>query len=459
MPGFSFSRLAPIFVALAPMATVAATPSVDHLAIYPSGAAIVADSQSLDLEEGANQSRWSVIGDLQPATFWLADKNVSLTQVKPGASAPTPNDPLHRRIDKQVTLTRAKASKDTDPASNEKHGTLTAVTDDTAYVDVNGQTLRITPNSRWDISWSAPDQAAQHNSERTLELRLQSDQAGQTKPMATYQIGGLNWQASTTGEYDAANQTLTFHSLAVVHNKSKSDIHASQADLVAGDINRVGNHQPRPTTMAAAKRSRTAASKPKKLGQGYRYTLDDGLNLPAGQTRAYTIIHRNQIKATRTFKFNNGFNDQYKTPHRRHAEVRLRFKNPDQAPLPAGAFRIYAAKRPAALLGADQIANTPAGGQVDLNLGRAFDVTSTRQIIADETQNDTQRRTIAIKLRNAGANAATVKLDEHLPKQAKVTSATQPSDNTSPGNARWQFEIEAHSNASLRYTVRWPKRS
>lgn len=439
-------------------ASTSASDTVDRISIYPSGAAVVADKRTIKLRKGDNSLEWPVVGHPKPATFWLAGDGVDLQGMTPADAGSSSKNPLEQRIGKEVRLTRSDEDTAKTATKTTRNGTLSALAGDTAYVETDGRTLRITPTSPWQISWSSTQQTDADTSSSAFRLDVNAQSAGRAKLRSTYQLSDISWQASTTGEYNADTGKLVFHSAAVVHNGTKSAIHASHANLIAGAINRAGNHRPRPMAMAAARKSDTSASRPEQIGHGYRYDIGS-IKLSADQTRTFSIISRTRVEAKRRFIVANRFHSQYSGAERRHASVRLAFDNPTDAPLPAGAFRVYSAERPATLLGADQIGNTPAGAPVTLDLGRAFDVTSARKIAADTSTNGKRQRTIVVQLRNAGSTSAHVKLDEHLPKQAKLVSASRPVDNNSPGHAHWQLEIESKNEIAIRYTARWPKSS
>lgn len=56
----------------------------------------------------------------------------------------------------------------------------------------------------------------------TGRLNVTSHTVGQQKLRMVYQLNSINWQARTTGTYDANSGQLIFHKLTVIYNGAKA---------------------------------------------------------------------------------------------------------------------------------------------------------------------------------------------------------------------------------------------
>jgi hypothetical protein len=146
-----------------------------------------------------------------------------------------------------------------------------------------------------------------------------------------------------------------------------------------------------------------------------------------------------------------------------NAERLLRFKNDKPAglgvPMPAGTFRVYGGAGDAAgtFLGADHVQHTAAGGEVVLDLGRAFDITARRVQTDYRTQGlpkNASESTQEIKLRNASERAVTVKVVEHLPGDWQILKSSQPFKKTASDQAEWSIDLPADGERTLSYQAR-----
>jgi hypothetical protein len=141
----------------------------------------------------------------------------------------------------------------------------------------------------------------------------------------------------------------------------------------------------------------------------------------------------------------------------------LRFRNDKAAglgmPLPAGRVRMFDGKD---FLGEAQLGHTAAGQEVALTIGEVFDLKAERK--REDFQLDRAGRTmserIAVTLKNAKAQAATVRVLERLGRWTdwEIVESTSPATKRNAQTASFDVSVPAGGEATLRYTVRyrWP---
>lgn len=448
------ATLVPLAVwAAAPTDTPTDTDRVDAMALYNRGAAVIQTTREIELDAGRQTIDWPLSGRLRADTVWLDGEGVRLT----GLSAPAGDDSgsarLAARVGQPITLLRDNDAGD----ARSREATLVGVDGDTLLVRVDDRIERLTDASPWRIAWPADTDDG-----NALQLDIEAGKAGKQALTATYQIDGPSWQASYTGHFDAKAGQLELASMAVIDNSGGARLAADKAWLVAGDVARTHGNAPAPMMMARSEAKQSDAGAPEASGDTYRYALDNGLDVPAGGMRAVSIMAPQTFEAERSYRFENSLYSVGRDGQRSHAQIRLAFDNTADVPLPAGAVRVYDSAGSAQLMGEDRIDDTPKKAPVTLTLGTAFDLTSERRLVEDRktgeknTGKNEQRRTIEIKLHNASADTATVSVIEHLPQGATVESAEPETMDKTPANtARWQIDVPANGDKTLRYTASW----
>lgn len=430
--------------------------TVDALALYSQGMAVVQDKRTIPLKQGTQRVAWPVPGAVQPETFWLHGKGVTLNGFDTtAASTASQANPLAARINQPVWLVGDQAGR--------QQGKLVALDGDTAYVQVGDRIQRITASTPVRLEWPAGADADQQGSAApALSLNLNARSAGKQSLDATYQIAAPSWQASYTGRFDAQTNQLVLQSSAVIDNAGHAALDADKAWLVAGDTARADNGAPRPMMMAKMAAAPSAAGQPEAVGDLYRYPLAHGLHVAAGATRVVSLMAPVTLKARRQYRFENYA--MTSDDERQHVGLQLVFDNQSKQPLPAGAFRIYDAGQAALLMGGGQLGDTPAGAPVALDLGRAFDVTATHQSSTafankgDKNDDQTSARTTTVKitLHNASDTAHQITLAERLPAKAELASdAPKPTGGTASA-PQWQVSVPANGDQTFSYRFTQP---
>ncbi|AWN16344.1 DUF4139 domain-containing protein [Salinisphaera sp. LB1] len=451
---FTLAGLAAIAPSAFAATDVGSNHTVDAIALYSQGAAVVQDSRTLTLEQGEQTVSWPMIDAIQPDTLWLSGKGVQLTGFDINARGTgVSGSHLSDRIGRSVTL-RA-------PGGETRQGTLVNVDGDTAYVRVDTRIERITAASPVEISWPVgKSRGGAGNSGSGLTMNLDADKSGQQKLTVTYQSKAPSWQASYTGRFHPASGKLRLVSQALIDNSGHEALDARQAWLVAGDTSRAHGGAPRPMMMAKmASSESSAADQPQAVGDVYRYPLAHGLHVKAGAVKSVALMQPISVEATRRYRFENyALSDTGNS--RQHAQVSLAFDNSSGRPLPAGAVRIYDAGHAAQLMGGTRIDNTPAGAPVTLALGGAFDITGIHRV-TKTTRGDNGVKTtrVRVELFNAGDKARQVTIAERLPAGAKLADDAPRTRGGSAEKPEWRVSVPAGGHRTLRYRFLQPKSS
>lgn len=303
----------------------------------------------------------------------------------------------------------------------------------------------------------------------TLLATLDAEAAGAATLDLRYLTAGLSWQADYIAALDEAASSLSLQAVATLTNSSGAAYENAKLRLVAGAVNQGPvAYQPDMMRTMAAKEAVAAAAPPppQPVGDMHVYAIPRTTTVADRETRQIVLFESARVPVVREYRFvgNAGYLLRpVPEPVTVNAERLLRFKNDAASglgvPMPAGTFRVYGGAGEAAdtFLGADGIRHTAAGGDVTLDLGRAFDITARRVQTDYRTQGlpkNTSESAHEITLRNASERPATVKVIEHLPGDWQILKSSRPFEKTASDKAEWTFELAPGAEQTLSYQAR-----
>lgn len=345
----------------------------------------------------------------------------------------------------------------------------------------NGLTLRL-PDGRVRVlsgyaSFELPALPEGVVNEPTLAWTLESARAGRQAFDLAYDTAGLGWraeyQAHVSGQGKACR--LRLEGGAMVVNRSGADFRDVALTLVAGEPNRAsGPVMAEMAVVAAAPAARLgydAAAKSRSAGESHAYRIPGRSSLADGSIQRLPLLDAaSGIACERRYEIGTPGHD-WMPPQpiidrafngdggERPVMATLGFRNHGQGlgvPLPAGRVRVSA---DGDLLGEAMIDHTAAGEQVELQLGTAFDLNAERERTdfrldrAGRQMTETVRYTI----RNAKAEAATVRIHENMPRWSEwelVSSSVRPVSRDAQA-ASFDLPVPAGGQAQFEYTVRY----
>jgi hypothetical protein len=130
----------------------------------------------------------------------------------------------------------------------------------------------------------------------------------------------------------------------------------------------------------------------------------------------------------------------------------------DDQPLPAGTLRVYESRPDggARLVGGTRLGDRAAGEQVRAALGRPFNIVAERRRTDVQRGSDERTETVTreIRVRNAGADRASIRIEESIPGDWEMLEASDDWERAAADLAVWRFELAADSERLLRYRVR-----
>ena len=328
-----------------------------------------------------------------------------------------------------------------------------------------GDRIEVTPPGR--LVYSAVP--ANLRDRPTLVVKVASNQAGEVPVDLSYLTRGLSWAADYVAELSADEKTINLNGWVTLTNMSGIAYNDAKLQLVAGDVNQ---YQPAPPMPMMADMATVGGMVREKMVQEtafeyHLYSLDRPTTLKENQTKQVALLAAAEIPVSKQYLLMNvaqlghNYGNRIGEMERVNAEVRMKFDNEEAAhlgvPLPAGVVRVYKADSDgdAIFVGEDHIDHTPKKEEVDLMLGRAFDVTARgKQVSYTKIADNVYENAYEIEVKNAKAEPITVTLREFVPGDWKMLEESTKHDKRDASTAEWQLPVPAEGSAKLTYKVR-----
>ena len=304
------------------------------------------------------------------------------------------------------------------------------------------------------------------------EVTVEAARPARTLRVA-YLAQGLNWRAGYTLVVPASGAgRAAMTGAATIENPGALEFGGAEVQLLAGDVRRVYQRgdiaMSDAVSMNRAMAAPGAAAPPSEeaVGESHVYTLPGTVDFLAGTSRTVALFAQAAPQVERSFAFRasgSGHLQQWRVPEQDlHAEVTYLVRRPaatsfGDTPLPAGVVRVLvpdAAGR-VQLLGEVPIPHTPAGRELKLATGTAFDITAQRTQLTFVQQGRRQVEvSYRVQIQNAKGDSATVQVYDEFPSQWEVLSSTVRSERLSSTTVRFAVPVAAAGEAQLEYRVR-----
>jgi hypothetical protein len=429
------------------------------LTIYNDGRVLVRRSTSLAVPKGASTQR-ATLGPLDPASVFSLDPEVTIRGLRYDGAVDE-GSVLRRSVGRRVVF-RLPESKDT----------LSAL-----VLGVDPLRLQLPDGS---VTFSPPGAALYPGdvvvADPTLSLQLESARA-QDKLRLGYFTGGASWRASYQVVLGASDARVTGSAVLESQTLRAED---AEVQLLAGAVGRAQEtpppmpYQGRVAMAAEATMDKRQEMGEQRVGEFHLYSLPGRSSLLPGLTTTVALFAPAQVKYERSYVVRGqvpwwGMLPQQGDETEAPVEVFYTLKRPRKTelgdrPLPAGTVRLFQSDSAgrAQLVGEAFMDHTPAGEDVRLSAGTAFDLTARRVQTSYTTRRDSTKagwRTLAtadyrVTVRNATDSAATVDVQEERSGEWSVLQSSVPAEKVSSTITRFRVKVPARGEAVVTYRVR-----
>ncbi len=447
------------------------------LTVYNTGAALIREHRSLTLDEGINSvTLRDVAATIDPTSFNF--KSLS----DPAGTAVLEQSYRYDSGDATAMLAGyIGETVDITVSSDERYaGELLRIHDDKA-------TLRTGPSEIVFISLynirgirfpTPPDDLY---TGPTLQLLLDSANAGSQELELSYLAGGMNWTADYNVFLKADETALDLKGMVTLSNHSGRGYQDALLKLVAGEVSRIEVQE----DFAEEQMIRAMSAdvgiggggeiEQQDLGDFKLYSIARPITIKDGETKQIEFVSGAGIKAQITYIFDSSpdFRGYYspinyiesRGPARAKVRTRLEFATGGEsglgADLPAGRVRVYKADVDGAnlLIGENVVSHSPEGEDVLLDIGAAFDLTGER------TQTDfsfvsqlVARESFEIRIRNRKDDEAVeIVVPERLYRWRdwQIIESSSPFVKVDNASIEFSITVEPGAESTLTYTVEY----
>jgi hypothetical protein len=430
--------------------------------IYNDGRVLVRRDLAVAVSKGSSSHKVAV-GPVEPASLFPLDSGVAITRLTYDG-ATDEGSALRRSVGRRVVFRLP-----------ETHDTLSAL-----VLGVDPLRLQL-PDGR--VAFQPPG-AALYPAEvvvadPTANVDLWSSRARERLRLG-YFTGGATWQASY--QVMLHGRTARVAGLAVLESQG---LRTENADiqLLAGSVGRA-EKEPQPPPRPLARRVEAeamaafadAAAVEQRVGEFHLYTLPGKHSLLPGLTTSVALFEPAEVPVERNYVVRGlvpfwGFVPQQgEQEEEAPVEVSYTLTRPHKAefgnrPLPGGVARIFqpdSAGRPQ-MIGEAAIEHTPAGRDLKLDAGVAFDLTARRVQTGYVTRRDSTKaygiRTVAtadyrVTVRNATDSSTTVDVVEERAGEWTVITSSVPAEKLSSTRTRFRLKVPSRGEAAVTYRLR-----
>ena len=443
-----------------------APPSADlsaqtSLTIYNDGRVLVRRAVELAVPKGASTQQVT-LGALDPASVFSLDSTVAITRLGYDGAIDEISV-LRRSVGRRIVF---------QSRLDERIDTVSAL-----VLGVDPLRLRL-PDGR--VTFVPPGTALYPAdvvvAEPTLRLAVQSARA-QDRLRLGYFTGGASWRAAYQVVLGPRDARVT--GMAVLESQALR-VEDAEVQLLAGSVGRADQGEPPPRPLMYAKRAEEAAvaadagAVEQRVGEFHVYSLPGRSTLLPGLTTSVALFAPAQVSQQRNYVVHGlipywGILPQQGEETEAPVEVSYTLKRPRKTefgdrPLPGGFARVFQADSTGRLqlVGEAAVDHTPAGEDLRLEAGTAFDLTARRVQTSYATRRDSAGgnwRTIAtaeyrVTVRNATDSAVTVDVHEDRAGEWTVLSSSVPAEKLSSTLTRFRVRVPARGEAPVTYRIR-----
>ncbi len=458
MPHVRWSLAALLLTAVAPL------PAQQSLTIYNDGRVLMRQAFNVKVPAGASHAAVT-IGAADAASVFPLDPDVTITRAMFDGLL-SEESVIRRSVGRELRFVTVRPGAD-GAVSDTVRATV---------LSVDPLRLKLADGS---ITFSMPGRALYPaelaGGEPTLSLDL-SSVAARDQLRLGYFTQGAQWSASYAVVLDKTSARV---SGTAALNSNALMVNDADVQLLAGDVGRANPAAPpRPLyaarDMAVAKSQESVGAAEQRVGEFHLYTLQGKVSLKPGQTTLVSIFQPATPGYQKMFLVRGSVpywgylpqtGDEGDVPVEISYTLERKRKTPfGDVPLPAGTGRIYQADDAGRLqlVGEASVDHTPAGENLRLNAGTAFDLTAKRVQTSYTSRRDSTRgtwRTSAtadyrVTLTNATDSAVTVVVEERRAGEWSIVSSSVPAEKISSTVTRFTVKVPAAGEASLTYRVR-----
>lgn len=428
-----------------------------NLTIYNGGRALVRDLREFTLSKPTSSIAFmDVAQNIMPQT--VAIKGLDVLEQNYDFDLLSPQSLINKNIGKTVRL--ARRSSETGETLEWAQGTILSTNGGIILRMQDGSLESLSQNKNYHMVFDqVPDNL---RATPTLSLTLQQPDSGRKQVEMTYLTGGLSWQSDYVLQLEKDEKSARLDSWITLNNQSGIGYTKASLQLLAGDVNLV-REQPIAMRMedSMAVRSAPRKSVSQQALHGYHlYTVPHKTTINNNQSKQVKLFAANNISISKRLQDRAYVNMRGIETQKSKPDQHLLFTNKKPylgLPIPKGTLRVYAkdAQGNNQFIGEDSIQHTAVNDELEVKLGKAFDISVERKT-TDVTRLSKKQTLLKreIKINNGSEKMQKMLLSEIMPTQTwSINKSSMSYQKISPSEAEFAVQIPAMENLNVSYDV------
>ncbi len=449
-------HILPIMFVLAAAPTMAAEPGDVSVTIYNNNIALIEDVRQIDLPQGrVTESFPGVSAQIRAETVQLSGDGIGIVEQNFDYDLLSPDKLMEKAVGSTIGIVRTNPATGVETRETAKvlaanGGIVMQVGDHVEVLRDDGLPARVIfdrvpPNLR---------------ARPTLSVTMDSARAGRRPVTLSYLTPGLGWQADYVALFDRAKGSIDLQGWITLTNNSGTTYDNAETLLVAGspqtEQGQRRSYAP-PPPASGMRDAGTESGSAERLGDYYLYPLAERTTIASAQTKQVSFLDISDGRADNVYIVDIEDLETNEDPV--PAGSFLAFSNSQTGglgrELPAGTVRVYmrdAAGQPQ-FIGENTIGHTPAGSEIELRTGDAFDVKVKPTLLEQEDRGDTERYVMQYEVTNARPEPVSVWVSQtELYGETKIVRESQRSTRPSAERVTWKVAVPANGSTSITAT-------
>ncbi|HAK52690.1 MAG TPA: hypothetical protein DCM54_12430 [Gammaproteobacteria bacterium] len=295
---------------------------------------------------------------------------------------------------------------------------------------------------------------------------LDNKLSGEQNVMTTYLTNNVSWHADFIATLSGDESEIDLRTWVTIHNASGKTYTDSKVSLVSGQVNRVSNVVVTGVQPFQADRRMSLAKAESSMGlptrqdffEYHEYDVNGRTTLRDNEQKQLKLMEALHIDVEKSYVLRSeALRHQMSDPVEHKFDVVLKFENDTQQPLPAGRIRVFKANSQGSpqLAGEDRIGHVPVDDEVEITLGKAFDLT------AEKRQTEFRRvgdRALEIGHRvvvqNHKDEPVVVHLHEKIHGDWRVVKESHKGEKTDSSTLAYTLSLGKSERQTVTYSVR-----
>lgn len=425
-------------------------PAQVSLTIYNGDVALVRDERQMTIPAGRTRLEFKdVSARIRPETVSLAGPGLRVVEQNFDYDLLTPSKMMEKAVGKQVQIVRTitgtgKETTETATVLSANSGVVLRIGNRIEVLRDDGIPTRVIFNGIPENLRARP----------TLSVTVESQNAGPRTVTLSYLTSGLRWTADYVAQFDEKQEKLDLQGWVTLNNTTGTSFTNVTPRLVAGTVATSGERRyaSRPISNAPVRQAGTGQDTDQEFPI---YSLPERVTVAEQQTKQISFLTLSGLKARKIYEYRVGGFSSDTSPS--HATVAVTFSNTGRA-LPTGTVRVYMRddQGTSKFSGEQNVPQTPAGSELAVTLGEAFDITVQRTLVLSEKlSRGRTRNTMRYELRNARSTPAIVELRQEglYGRDSEVSDESLPGKKLNASTRSWSVPVPANGETTLTFSA------